>query len=708
MSFNNHLAFNISKASATTSTTNTTTTSVSGNVKPITTSASREVLSATLSDLKLFLSHNPAPSGQGDGSPGIKPVTPTTSISGINSLTATTLEPQESTKDGLEILQIWGKYDLNNPGTPDQDSPVAVDSLEEKMNQFQINATKDNSELVSPKLSSLDFDEKKPHGPKLDEVGTRLQREIESTLNTPSTPVDLLDIFGVTSEPLLPVEGSVPQPSLTDIISEDMSLSVLSPKDMAPGSNEPENKHSLPLDMGIQPYVLPDESEPVESGHLAEMDSVTEYCPSASATAFTTKPSTKRHNSVSRIAPAVNPEEQHQQSHKPFDFQVFLAHLKNKSADPLVRYIQSFLVSFSRQSGALSASQMIKAVRNFKEFMNAKFLEYEPFASMDAVDLENSGEGVEKLIMNRLYDYCFSPEAIKKFGKNASSSVFDDVSEDYKFTLQLEKFSWILAIHLDIDLETFSQRKLDTRSPVDYIDHAVSELNKINKYRAPRDKIICILNACKIIFNLLENSKQEANADAFIPVLIIVIVRAKTDSLISNIQYIERYRGDEWLNHGETSYYLSSMQAAISFLQNIGMDDLTIDKSEYEANMEAWEAELRQRGPPISEPKPLRPANRVAIDQESFSPSNVILTGAEMFTKSLSNFISPSPLVQSVNALEAPAQPQVSETQIDETANQLAEIFPSLDRAVLRDVVIMKKADFEASLDICLQLCNDG
>ena len=105
--------------------------------------------------------------------------------------------------------------------------------------------------------------------------------------------------------------------------------------------------------------------------------------------------------------PLISSDEQYQQSHKPFDFQQFLNHLKKKSADPIVRYIRSFLVSFSRQGHTFTSDQKIKIIRDFKEFMNDKFSLYEPFASMDDIDLENSREGLEKLIMNRLYEHCF-------------------------------------------------------------------------------------------------------------------------------------------------------------------------------------------------------------------------------------------------------------------------------------------------------------
>lgn len=64
---------------------------------------------------------------------------------------------------------------------------------------------------------------------------------------------------------------------------------------------------------------------------------------------------------------------------------------------------------------------------------------------------------------------------------------------------------------------------------------AQKELQKINMYKAPRDKLLCILNFCKVINNLLLNgslsSKQNPpGADEFLPVLIYVIIKVCVSS----------------------------------------------------------------------------------------------------------------------------------------------------------------------------------
>lgn len=98
-------------------------------------------------------------------------------------------------------------------------------------------------------------------------------------------------------------------------------------------------------------------------------------------------------------------------------------------------------------------------------------------------------------------------------------------------------------------------------------------------YRAPRDKVIQVLNCCKVIFGqdpnqsppfesshltnifvgLLRNSKSaDTSADAFVPLLIYVVLQANPEHLVSNVQYILRFRNQDKLG-GEAGYYLSSL-----------------------------------------------------------------------------------------------------------------------------------------------------
>lgn len=78
----------------------------------------------------------------------------------------------------------------------------------------------------------------------------------------------------------------------------------------------------------------------------------------------------------------------------------------------------------------------------------------------------------------------------------------------------------------------------------------------------------------------------EDGADTFIPFLILVVLRANPDHLISNVQYIQRFRNPDRLA-GENGYYLSSLNAAISFIETMDGSSLSnITQQQFEQNVE--------------------------------------------------------------------------------------------------------------------------
>lgn len=682
--------FNFSKASATTSTTNATTNSSFAS-RASRLGADIEGTHASLAKSFLLLSR----SSESLPKIGAGCVTPA-EVSLSTSVTAHVTDSTDST-DRHDLLGILEKYDVSAVDTD-------VDLLEEKMKQFQVGRLNIEEE---PKL------QEKPTGPA--EEPSDSAKESEKIDSPKIQPVEKKndDIDEKSESPSPDTDDQIKQFDLQEPAVEPTPELIIEhkPSDTEPSltdtalANKPI-KTTTTTNITMQPYdpnqssLVQEETKPQLQETHPSADLTSASCESESP-----RPRAKRQGSLSRASSQVDPKEQHQLSHKPFDFNTFLNHLKNKSAEPIVKYTKSFLASFTRQAINLTPDQMIKAVEDFKAFIDEKFTEYEPFASMDDKDLENSREGIEKLIMNCLYEMCFAPSAVRKYGQNASSFMRADVNEDSNFSLQMEKFSWILGVHLDVDLDQLVPLKpANGKDTIDYMEHAREQLNKINEYRAPRDKIICVLNSCKVIFSLLKVSKTETNADSFIPLLILVILKAKTPNFISNIRYILRFRGSTWLNHGETSYYLSTIEAAVNFIQDIKIEDLTIDENHYHAHMEAWDASVRQENTHLSQPQPHHLGESENRGVQSMSPSTVLLASAEMIGKSLSNFLSLSPSSEVPVEQETPQSNAVLDTQIDETFNQLTEVFPTLDKGILRDVIIMNDGDVERSLESCLQL----
>ncbi|XP_074378813.1 vacuolar protein sorting-associated protein 9A-like isoform X2 [Apium graveolens] len=113
---------------------------------------------------------------------------------------------------------------------------------------------------------------------------------------------------------------------------------------------------------------------------------------------------------------------------------------------------------------------------------------------------------------------------------------------------------------------------------------------------APRDKLVCILNCCKVINNLLLNASIASNenppgADEFLPVLIYITMKANPPQLHSNLLYIQRYRSQSRLV-SEAAYFFTKMVSAESFIMNIDAKSLSMEDTEFEKNMEFAQALL--------------------------------------------------------------------------------------------------------------------
>jgi hypothetical protein len=104
---------------------------------------------------------------------------------------------------------------------------------------------------------------------------------------------------------------------------------------------------------------------------------------------------------------------------------------------------------------------------------------------------------------------------------------------------------------------------------------AESELGKMETFKAPRDKLVCALNTCRIINNTLTTRHgSDGGADDFLPVLVYVVLRANPDRLESNLKYIQRFRGESRLV-SEAAYFFTNLVSAVRFLARAQAKDFT-------------------------------------------------------------------------------------------------------------------------------------
>ncbi|KAI0398364.1 hypothetical protein F5Y17DRAFT_15 [Xylariaceae sp. FL0594] len=275
----------------------------------------------------------------------------------------------------------------------------------------------------------------------------------------------------------------------------------------------------------------------------------------------------------------------------PFDFHRFLEQLKHKKADPVARYLKSFLNEFGKRQWMVH--EQVKIISDFLAFIGNKMAQCEVWRDVSDAEFDNAREGMEKLVMNRLYSQTFSPAipapqpipgakpkrrgGERPLGPGRKGQHQEDVERDDILAQKISIYGWVREEHLDIPPVTDSGKK--------FLALAQQELLKIRSYRAPRDKIICVLNCCKVIFGLLRHNKSDSSADSFMPLLIYVVLHANPEHLVSNVQYILRFRNQEKLG-GEAGYYLSSLMGAVQFIENMDRTTLTITDEEFEKNVE--------------------------------------------------------------------------------------------------------------------------
>lgn len=276
----------------------------------------------------------------------------------------------------------------------------------------------------------------------------------------------------------------------------------------------------------------------------------------------------------------------------PFDFHRFLEQLRHKSADPVARFLRSFLTEFGKKQWLVH--EQVKLISDFLAFITNKMAHCDVWREVSDNEFENAKEGMEKLVMNRLYSQTFSPaipappqpprsrgkrkELEKVLGTGRRGQHQEDVERDDILAQKIRIYGWVREEHLDIPAVGPNGER--------FLRLAQQELLKIKGYRAPRDKIICILNCCKVIFGLLKNAQSsDTSADSFVPLLIYVVLQSNPDHLVSNIQYILRFRNQDKLS-GEAGYYLSSLSGAIQFIEGLDRTTLTISDEEFEKHVE--------------------------------------------------------------------------------------------------------------------------
>ncbi|XP_034675477.1 vacuolar protein sorting-associated protein 9A-like isoform X3 [Vitis riparia] len=228
----------------------------------------------------------------------------------------------------------------------------------------------------------------------------------------------------------------------------------------------------------------------------------------------------------------------------------------------------SFIVSFSFY--APSPENDGKRLQDFLLTMEDVIRDHPLWVGATEEEIDSAIEGLEKYVMTKLFSRTFaaSPEDAK-----ADQEISEKIS-------LLQNF--LRPEHLDIPAVLQNEASWLL---------AEKELQKVNAFKAPREKLLCILNCCRVINNLLLNAAMSENhilagADDFLPVLIYVTIKANPPQLHSNLKFIQLYRRQEKLV-SEVAYYFTNLVSAKSFIVDLDAKSLSMDAVEFQESMEA-------------------------------------------------------------------------------------------------------------------------
>jgi hypothetical protein len=173
--------------------------------------------------------------------------------------------------------------------------------------------------------------------------------------------------------------------------------------------------------------------------------------------------STEGRSSSQSLGSLHNPPPPEPEPDLPFDFHRFLEQLRHRSADPVAGFLRSFLGEFGRKQWMVH--EQVKIVSDFLTFITNKMEHCEVWRGVSDAEFDNAREGMEKLVMNRLYAQTFSPaipppQSIPGFkGKKRQSERpssgrrgqhQEDVERDDVLAQKVQIYGWVQENHLDI------------------------------------------------------------------------------------------------------------------------------------------------------------------------------------------------------------------------------------------------------------------
>lgn len=195
----------------------------------------------------------------------------------------------------------------------------------------------------------------------------------------------------------------------------------------------------------------------------------------------------------------------------------FLDKLKHPSAQLVVNQVRDFVNEFPAN---LTRPQAARRIHEFLSGSTPRLAATEAFASDPPNEAQQAaGEGLEKFVVLKLYKLLFRHSAA-------------DLREDERLDRCIKQSS-VASSFLRLSAE--ARDRLAT---------AKLELQRVDTYRAPRDKVVCLLNAHSIAKAAIEEYEpaMEDEEARLRKLLAQLIVEAEPPNFFSNVEFASAFR----------------------------------------------------------------------------------------------------------------------------------------------------------------------
>ena len=207
----------------------------------------------------------------------------------------------------------------------------------------------------------------------------------------------------------------------------------------------------------------------------------------------------------------------------------------------------------SNQSFAILGKYMEYVKKQIKDPENKEF-----FGDLKEKEIQEFLEKIENHIIRQLYKYIYPDK------KDSKDVHFCDLTKELDF----------------ITPEDLEIKKIY----VNQLKFAEKYLNEINDAHSVSDKLECIHNAYVTLNNtvkFISGKNEDAGQDELTPLFQYILLKAQPDRLISNINFIRSFVSEPDLV-GPKGFFLSQIDSAMQFIEDLKPEQLKMDPKEFE------------------------------------------------------------------------------------------------------------------------------